>query len=174
MNKENEMNGENRTVYVDMDGVIADFDAYYEHLFGINPKHAKDKIPDGDLWKNINDYGRVRFFSELPWITGSEEMWKFISDNFLHVKILTALGKSDFDGKNRLGKRTWLQNHIPSLMDNDIIMVANKHKKRHYSRSGDIIIDDRDIVVDEWAHKGGIGILFKSAPETIERLRQYI
>ena len=171
INENNETIDHTRTVYVDMDGVIADFDKGIENITGKRP----DVLTKDDMWKAIERHGRVRFFADLPWMDGGEEMWMFIVNNFLNVKILTALGKQDLvDGKNTKGKRAWLQRNIPSLSDSDIIMVANKHKKRHYSKSGDIIIDDREVVVDEWNKNGGIGLLYKTASETIERLKKYV
>jgi hypothetical protein len=56
----------------------------------------------------------------------------------------------------------------------DIILVPNKHKKRHYSKPGDIIIDDNETVIQEWTRKGGIAIFHKTALETIETLKKYV
>jgi 5'(3')-deoxyribonucleotidase len=164
----------NTIVYVDMDGVLADFDTGFFNIAGRTTAECSVN-GDAELWNIISKFGKARFFSTLPLMPGALEMWQFIHQNFLQVKICTALGSSDaVDGLNTKGKRMWLQNHLPNLQDEDIIMVANKHKKRHYSRPGDIIIDDNVIVITEWIQKGGIGILHKYAPETIEKLKQYI
>ncbi len=99
----------------------------------------------------------------------------FTTDNFLRVRILSALGKSNkIDNKTSLGKLAWLRHNIPSLQLDDIILVENKHKKRHYSKPGDIIIDDTPLVIQEWIQKGGIGILHRTADDTITKLKQYI
>jgi 5'(3')-deoxyribonucleotidase len=172
MKKLNEKENENRTLYCDMDGVLADFIGHYNALFGGDYIH---EVPDDILWSNINQYGKAKFFAELPWMEGSKEMWKYIENNFLNVKILSALGKSDLiDKQTSIGKRTWLSKHIPSLSEENIILVQNKHKKRHYSRPGDIIIDDTPLVIHEWRNKGGIAILHKNANDTIQRLEKYV
>ena len=140
------MNDENikRTVYVDMDGVLANFDGGFLQLTG----RTTDSTPDPELWAAIQNYGKDRFFSELQWMPGGEGMWHFITDNFLRVRILSALGKSNkIDNKTSLGKLAWLRHNIPSLQLDDIILVENKHKKRHYSKPGDIIIDDTPLVI---------------------------
>ena len=161
----------NRIVYQDMDGCIADFDKSFYDITGL----TTDEVDDTELWSRISNHGKSRFFSELPWMPGGKDLWNFITNNFLQVKILTALGKSDLvDKQTTIGKRAWLHKNIPSLSDSDIIMVQNKHKKRHYSKPGDIIIDDTEVVIKEWNKKGGIGILHKSAPETIAQLKQYV
>lgn len=160
-----------RTIYVDMDGVLADFDGGFYNIAG----KSSDGVNNEELWGYIQSYGKAKFFSELSWLPGSQEMWKFITDNFLKVKILSALGKSDkIDNQTTQGKMSWLSHNIPNLHSSDIILVENKHRKRHYSKAGDIIIDDTPVVIQEWTKKSGIGILHKTASDTINQLKQYV
>jgi 5'(3')-deoxyribonucleotidase len=160
-----------RTVYVDMDGVIADFDRGFYEMTGMETDH----VQDNELWAAIDAHGKARFFSELPWMPGGKELWQFVTSNFLKVKILSALGKSDkIDKQTTQGKLAWLRHNIPNLQLDDIILVDNKHRKRHYSKPGDIIIDDTPVVIEEWLKKGGIGILHKTASDTIGQLKRYV
>lgn len=118
---------------------------------------------------------KLSFFSELPWMPDGQELWNFVISNFLQAKILSACGRnSESDKQVPTGKSIWLRHHLNHLDVDDIIFVTNKHKKRHYSKPGDIIIDDTPIVVDEWIKKGGIGILHKASSDTISRLKQYV
>src|ERR1700675_4278625 len=98
----NETENHNRIVYCDMDGVLADFDRGFYEISGV----SSDNVSDEELWNKIDEYGKAKFFSELPWTTDGKELWDYITNNFLNVKILSALGKSDLiDGKTTLGKR---------------------------------------------------------------------
>ncbi len=166
------MNDEiNRIVYLDMDGCICAFNDGFYKLTG---KYS-DKTSDSEFWGAIESYGKAKFFSELGWTVGGKDLWNFIFNNFLNVKILSALGKSDkIDKQTTLGKLTWLRHHIPLLSTDDIILVDNKHKKCHYSKPGDIIIDDTPVVIEEWIGKGGIGILYKNSMDTINKLKDYV
>ncbi len=166
------MNEINITCYVDMDGVLADFDkGFYDISGGIE----SNKVSDSELWSIIDAYGKSKFFSELPWMVDGKELWSFVIQNFLNVKILSALGKTDkVDKLTSTGKREWLSHNIPSLTEDDIILVDNKHQKKRWSKPGDIIIDDTEIVIQEWNKKGGIGILHKTAAETINILKRYV
>ncbi len=160
-----------RTVYVDMDGVIADFDKGFREITGRN----SDSVQDQELWAAIDAHGKAKFFGELDWMPGGKELWNFITNNFLKVKILSALGKSDkIDKQTTQGKLAWLRHNIPALQLDDIILVQNKHRKKHECKPGDIIIDDNLVVIQEWNSKGGIGILHRTAAETISKLRQYV
>jgi 5'(3')-deoxyribonucleotidase len=161
----------NRIIYVDMDGTLCDFEGHFQKISNLNIK----SVSDDELWKTIESYGKDKFFSELPWLSGSRDMWNFATQNFLHVKILSALGKSDIvDNQTTQGKKSWLNKHLPDLREDDIILVQNKHKKRHYSKKGDIMIDDTYIVIQEWIKKGGVGILHKTSIDTINQLRRYV
>ena len=161
----------NRTVYVDMDGVIADFDKSFQEITG----RTSDSVQDQELWAAIDAHGKAKFFSELLWMPGGQELWKFVTDNFLKVKILSALGKSDkIDKQTTQGKLVWLRHNIPALQLDDIILVQNKHRKKHYCKMGDIMIDDTPTVIDEWSKKGGIGILHRTTKETINILKKYV
>jgi 5'(3')-deoxyribonucleotidase len=160
-----------RTIYVDLDGVLCDFDRGFIEITGMSP----ESVDDNELWSRISAHGKSRFFSELPWMPGGQELWQFVTQNFLQVKILTALGKSDAqDKQTSTGKRQWLQKNIPDLQDSDIIMVANKHRKRHYSKPNDILVDDTKSTIQEWIKKGGIGILHKISNDTMRELQKYV
>lgn len=161
----------NRIVYFDMDGVLANFEGHFQELSHLNI----DSVSDEELWKIIEAHGKRKFFSELPWMPGGKQMWDFAIQNFLQVKILSALGKSDAkDHQASAGKLLWLNKNIPSIRESDIHLVPNKHVKKHYCKSGDILIDDTQIVITEWIHKGGIGILHKTSIDTIKRLEKYV
>jgi len=167
------MSDVNKIIYVDMDGVLADFDSGVEKTTG---KRMNYYFNDDDpIWVQIRKHGVERFFSELEWLPYSKDMWNYIYSNFMIVKILSAMGKENErnNGVYR-GKHSWLRKNIPNLRESDIILVANKHKKQEYSRPGDIIIDDTEVVITEWNNKGGTGILHKSARETIKILSQYV
>ncbi len=167
MNKENI----NRIIFLDLDGVLADFEGSFRTLFGISP----DSVTDKELWGRIDAYGKAKFFSELEWMPDGKELWAFVTQNFIRVKILSALGKSDkIDKQTSTGKREWLSHHLPILSSDDIILVNNKHHKQHYCKPGDILIDDTESNINEWSKKGGIGILHKTAGETINILKRYI
>lgn len=169
-----------RIVYCDMDGVLCGFIEGFSLLPSSNrltPEEYDSKTGKKDsFWKIIDDYGKENFFAGLPWKKeGGKELWNYLNDNFLHVKILTALGKSDVqDSLTSRGKTRWLHLNIPMLNQKDIIMVPNKHAKKHYAKSDDILIDDTEICIQEWIQKGGIGILHKTLNQTIGAIKKYI
>jgi len=160
-----------KKIFCDLDGVLANFSGYFYQLFNKDV----DIIPDSELWNNIEKYGKSNFFAELPWMPDGKQLWSFIIDNFLDVKILSALGKSDKeDNFTSKGKLMWLNKNIPDLPKNKIRFVVNKHQKRYYAKPGFILIDDTTSNIDEWNAAKGIGILHKSSSDTIKVLEQYV
>lgn len=160
-----------RIVNVDLDGVICDFDSHASEIVGL----PIDKFDEPEMWAAIDAHGKSKFFAEMPWMPGGKELWNFVVSNFLNVRILSALGKTDVvDKQTSTGKMEWLRHNIPDLPSDDIILVQNKHRKRHYAKPGDIMIDDTDVVIQEWLKKGGIGILHKTSQDTISKLKEYV
>jgi len=164
-----------RIIFCDLDGVLVDFKQGALNL-GVDIGGQDKPHPNEDkLWQAVDAYGKDKFFANLPWMPDGQQLWRFINENFLDVKILTALGKSDKkDNLTRKGKGEWLQKNIPELRLRNVHMVPNKHAKKHYASPGDVLIDDTDICINEWLTKGGIGILHKNTQETIQRLAKLI
>jgi hypothetical protein len=167
------------TIFCDLDGVLVDFDKGFSMLPGSGgrmPNAYSLYVGDDDaIWSVIEAHGKDVFFAELPWMPDGKELWHFINDNFVHIKILTALGRNDKKDKlTSTGKRRWLYRNIPELEEDDIIMVPNKHAKKHHTVPGGVLIDDSEICITGWKSRGGVGILHENAKNTISQLRRFI
>lgn len=142
-------------VYVDMDGVIADF-------FGEAIKMAE--FPVGE-WNNI-DQREVR--SILNSIKGTEFFYnlaKFPTTNTLLQSVIniagsfsilsSPIGGDEENCKNM--KLKWLEDNIPFDIDEVIIT----HDKPKYAQ-GNILIDDYGVNVRRWEAAGGYGIKYQA------------
>ena len=70
-------------------------------------------------------------------------------------------------------KATWLSRNAKGT--NDIHLVKREDKQKYaISPSGqpNILIDDHPKNIKEWQAKGGVGILHRSAKETIAKLKK--
>ena len=65
----------------------------------------------------------------------------------------------------------WLQKNAITF---NPIFVPGSRLKKAYAKPDTIIIDDTEIVIDDWREAGGIGIWHKNWPDTLVQLRQYI
>ena len=86
------------TIFVDLDGVLADFDSMVEKLVGPDWK----KLPDKELWKYLKD-NHQNFFALLDKMPQGMQLWK---------GILALAAKADYD--NLLNISTVLYQEVSS------------------------------------------------------------
>jgi len=70
--------------------------------------------------------------------------------------------------ESRVGKHKWVKRELPGF---HLILRSPEHKK-DFAAPNSILIDDREDNIDSWKKAGGIGILHKSANETIKELKK--
>jgi hypothetical protein len=151
------------TLYCDMDGVLADFEARFEQYSdGLTTDEYRDKFGINAFWKLIDDEG-VGFWVGIPWMPDGKELFDYIKPN-----LYSLLSAPSYDNSSRLGKRLWVKNKIPGTK----LILASAKNKQNYSEEGAILIDDRANTIREWDSQGGIGILHVSAANTIQQLKQ--
>lgn len=149
-------------IFCDMDGVLVDFDGYFKKKYGIFPF----EISKQDLWETVlqtKDY-----WLNLPKTADADILVNFL--NQTGYTILTGLPSYGFD-KAEKEKKAWLKKHYNK--EHNIICCLSKDKP-NYGCAKDILIDDRKNNIQNWQKMGGIGILHKSANETIKQLKQHI
>jgi len=158
------LNFQKPTVYVDSDGVVADFEAYYEEAF----KHRHDSVADAEMWKNINAHGQ--FFANLPAMNGAIEGIKKIQQTH-DVVILTACPKSDYQ-RAAEQKKAWFKAIDPNLIV--LPVLGGKNKYLFMQKPGDVLIDDFDKNIEPWNAAGGFGIVHKNWNDTAAILEKYL
>lgn len=145
-------------LFVDMDGVIADFDAGYEQLTGKSPKKTDDNVD----WKIIHESGG--FYRDLPPMPDFKDLWGFVK-HFEPI-ILTGIPTSVPSAAD--DKRAWVTKHIG--ISQPLITCLSKNKSLHMKNPGDILIDDWEKYMHVWTGKGGKWITHTDAASTIEKL----
>lgn len=149
-----------RKLFVDLDGVLVDFNKGYENLTGIHLVGAKNDFPG--FWTPVNLAG-IGFWANLPWMPDGKLLWNNIGK--YRPILLSAPSK---DVTSRIGKQLWVVNNLPTVK----LVLAPRQEKRKFARKGYVLIDDRDENIEDWNKAGGIGILHKSAIETIDKLKE--
>ena len=149
---------ENVTLFVDMDGVLADFDTGYRQRFGIAACKENDNV----------DWGLVRrtagFYRDLPPMTDFDEFWAGVAP-FSPI-ILTGVPHSVAEAVEN--KRAWVDKHIGK--DQPMIGCASKDKSLHIKAPGDILIDDWNKYRHVWIGRGGRWITHTSAKTSLTEL----
>jgi len=145
-----------RRIYLDLDGVMADFDAHFPAVFGIDHR----SMADDAMWEKINAH--PSYFEDMPLCQGAAEF--FADIRLLHPIILTACPRTNY--AHVAGqKRRWVQRHLGK--DVTVIPVMGGHNKCLFMHApGDVLIDDYAKNCGPWEKMGGVAILHTSFEDT--------
>ena len=77
-----------RKIYIDMDGVLCDFDKKFKEISGEDFIEYSDKYGWNKTWKTIEKSG-IEYWSEMEWNGGGKKLWNFLK-NLDNVEILTG------------------------------------------------------------------------------------
>ena len=147
-------------LYCDMDGVLVDFEGGYEKLTGIDLKGEFKK--GDDFWDPIKVAG-VGFWAGLKWMPDGQKLWDYIKP--FKPEILSAPSREE---SSRIGKSVWVKYKLPGTK----LILRYAKQKQQLATPESILIDDRQINIDQWEAAGGIGILHTSADNTISQLKE--
>jgi hypothetical protein len=156
-------------VFLDLDGVLADFEGKVRELLCTPTGHPIDKRK---MWSAIHRHDmHTPFFYSLDKMTDADELFDFVLEYFDHdkIKILTASGHTPTDAPQQ--KRRWVRKHFG---DYHVEVVAKSPDKAAFASPTTILIDDRAKSLDPWIEAGGIGILHTDAKSTIEELKKIL
>ena len=155
----------NIKVYVDLDGVLADFEGAVEQRFG-KPMRGMAK---GELWGRIKHYNDQKepWFYSLPKMPDADELWDFLTKNFENVEILTASGSTPKDAPGQ--KKAWSGDNLGYQYKANVVGAAGE--KAAFADENSVLIDDRSQAIDPFIKAGGIGVLHTSAANTIAALK---
>ena len=158
-----------RRIFVDLDGVMSDFDGFFLQEFGVETKDVTKK----EMWKAINSYDR--FFTKLPLMSGAISLYRQ-AINHLHlynadeVIILTSAGTSNYAAVAEQ-KKAWVKEHL----DENVLVICVKDgldKASMVQNKGDILIDDWRLNCEAWEAAGGVAIKYENATQAIHDLRE--
>ena len=142
-------------IYLDMDGVLVDFDQQFKDLTGMMPREFEVKHGSTGFWEAIDKAG-VGFWRGMSWMPGGESLYNRASQ-FDH-ELLSSPSRSEL---SKIGKRLWRRDKTP----NTKLILSRSHLKKNYAAPNHILIDDREDNIQQWRDAGGIGILYKSADQ---------
>jgi 5'(3')-deoxyribonucleotidase len=150
-------------IYLDMDGVIADFFGAIEKKYGVS--HWKS-IQDRDI--KFAELANTDFFYTIPLFDVSQKIINHVSEVAFSNEIEWGICSSPLRGdtnNSAYWKRRWLEdnNFVPPLIEN-MVFTGNKHKYaiNQVKRKPNILIDDKPENILRWINAGGIGIRYQA------------
>ena len=152
------------TLYLDMDGVLCNFDKAYKSL--------RTHAADGKRFRAA--VMEFNIFEELEFMPDTMELMNYVSklDN-VTIEILTSVGTFDevrgSAAKRQKGK--WLESRNFPYKAN---FVRSKQEKAMYANPYTILVDDSTGCVKPFEVAGGHAILHTSAKQSIKDLNSII
>ena len=146
-------------LFLDADGVLADFDRGARELLGASPKkfiaaHGRDAF-----WKRLAK--APNFFGTLNEMADARTLF----DAVKHLKptILTGLPTGNWPAPQKV---EWAVAHFPGV---PIItcMASDKHKHMH---PGDVLVDDREKHRTLYESEGVVFVHHKNAEDSLRQL----
>lgn len=159
-----------RTVYLDMDGVVADFDAYAYSVLG---HKSEDGRWHKDKWARLRD--NQRLYRDLPQTPEADQLVDFCrnytTEKKYNLLFLTAVPKNNDVHWAFYDKVIWAQLRYPDI---PVMFGPFSKDKQVHCTPGDVLIDDRTSNIEEWRAAGGIGIRhhYGDLENTLKQLRE--
>jgi len=147
-------------LFLDCDGVLADFDTGFQELTGMQGQDYEDKHGSKAFWKLIQD--SQSYFEKLPLMPDAMELYEAVKH--LRPIILTGTPRGDWAAPQKM---RWRDKRFPGVP----MVTCLSRNKVDYCQPGDVLVDDFLKHSQKWIDGGGIFVHHTSARESIDMLK---
>lgn len=151
-----------RQLYLDCDGVLADFDKGATALLGLSPRDYEKRHGIGRFWQKLAS--APDFYFALPLMDDAMELFEAV--RHLDPIILTGLPRGNWAADQKV---RWAARYFPGTK----IITTMARDKRDHAKEGDVLVDDQLRHRERWEEVGGIFVHHKGARKTLAELTRY-
>ena len=151
-----------RRLYLDCDGVLADFEKGAAAILGMHPRAFEKRHGIGRFWAKLAT--APDFYFSLPLLPDAMRLYEAV--RHLDPIILTGLPRGNWAADQKV---RWAAQHFPGVR----IITTMARDKRDHAKQGDVLVDDQLKHAHLWEEAGGIFIHHKGVDETLARLAGY-
>ncbi|HYG48014.1 MAG TPA: hypothetical protein VD846_08735 [Allosphingosinicella sp.] len=151
-----------RQLYLDCDGVLADFEKGAAAALGMHPRAYEKRFGIGRFWAKLAK--APDFYFGLPLLDGATDLFEAV--RHLDPIILTGLPQGNWAADQKV---RWAARHFPGTR----IITTRARDKRDHAREGDVLVDDQLRHAHLWEEAGGVFIHHRNVADTLERLKDY-
>lgn len=149
-------------LFIDCDGVVADFDNYFEQEFGSKPREYEDAHGTDAYWELIRSHRG--FYRHMPKMEDADTLIEAV--RHLRPILLTGYPKQGVEWAIHQ-KILWAEENFKGII---IMTCLSKHKSL-FCQPGDVLIDDWTKYKHRWEGAGGTFIKHVDARSSLETLR---
>ena len=146
-------------LFLDCDGVLADFDLAARQLLGMTPKQYIATHGRGAFWSKLAK--AKNFYGSLPEMPDARRLFDTVKH--LEPTILTGLPLGKWAAPQKVD---WAAEHFPGV---PIITCMARDKHKHM-RSGDVLVDDRENHRRSYEEAGIVFVHHKNAEDSVRQL----
>lgn len=160
-----------KVIYVDMDGVIANFHQGFIDMHGNAPNSEGESLQNisknrqkeirHEQWHNFIDR---KGFEKLEWFPGGDKLVYYLNTINVQKCILSSSGGFDRNREVAAQKYKWLE--LKGILWPAVIVPGRKFKAG-FANGMSFIIDDTPDVIKDFCANGGNGIMHKNVDDTI-------
>jgi hypothetical protein len=149
----------NFRLYLDCDGVLADFSQAFFDLTGTTSEQFETIHGTKAFWKTIRE--APNFFGTLPLMPGARQLYDAVKH--LRPIILTGCPFGNWAEHQKFG---WRDRQFPGVP----MVTCLSRNKKSFCQPGDVLVDDLEKYRHLWEQSGGTFILHTSVESSIEQL----
>jgi hypothetical protein len=157
-----------KKIYLDMDGVLCNFERRYLELYDELPGSMRDRKNFSENWDH---FVQTEQFKTLDWWPGARDLLTYITqyqqENEIEVEILSSSGGQKYHQVVAYQKIEWLSDKGIPFKAN---IVSGRKAKADYATPETILIDDTQDVIQAFIGAGGIGVLHRDIDNTLMML----
>lgn len=164
-----QLTGDNMTIYIDVDGPLANFNQGFHDWYTQNTDVFKPKT-----WGIAQDLGITDEKMQQVLAAAPKEFWNgleiqswarslvyWTDQSFPRGSKINTLSTAK-GGEAIVGKRMWLSREFPCFIKEFHFVDNHEDKVNYCTSSEDVLIDDKVSSCREWRERGGFAILFRN------------
>lgn len=174
-----------RPIYLDMDGVLMDFESHvatwlkpvwrgrlYHHL-PIAEWTEEEQTNDRRYKQAMADH---KFWHTMGPMADAHELWDWVRFQTggagMHYVLTATPANIDYAKRCAADKLASIHRHFDPTFPKEQFHAVVRSEKRAFARDGAILVDDMPPNCIEWELAGGTAILHKDTKTTIKRLKE--
>ena len=146
-------------LFLDCDGVLADFDAGVEKLLGMSPRDYERRHSRGAFWGKLAR--APDFYARLPLVADARVLFDAVEH--LHPTILTGLPLGKWAAPQKVA---WAEEHFPGTP----VITCMARDKHRFMDPGDVLVDDRENHRSSYEAEGVVFVHHRHAEDSLSQL----
>ena len=147
-------------LFLDCDGVLADFDRGAEEVLGMHPRRFEQRFGLAAFWSKLARH--PDFYATLPLLPDAHQLFDAV--RCLDPIILTGCPRGKWAEAQKV---VWAARHLPGTK----IITCMARDKRNHAEPGDVLVDDTLRHRHLWEEMGGIFVHHRNTEESLHQLR---